>query len=101
VPNEHAENAGTRKRRHPKSFRLDPLENDIDVKRTLLRAPVNVVGRRDRIFGEQPRLRQGRASNTMLKGVSVALRTLAKPTSLIAEDIFANPACAPKAAPTG
>jgi transposase len=24
VPNEHAENAGTRKRRHPKSFRLDP-----------------------------------------------------------------------------
>ncbi len=29
VPNEHAENAGTRKRRHPEELRLDPLENNI------------------------------------------------------------------------
>jgi hypothetical protein len=30
VPNEHAENAGTRKRRHPEEPpALDPLENDI------------------------------------------------------------------------
>ena len=34
VPNEHAENAGTRKRRHPKSFRLDPLENGIRKQRS-------------------------------------------------------------------
>src|ERR1700687_5018340 len=32
VPNEHAENAGTRKRRHPEEApALDPLENEIDV----------------------------------------------------------------------
>ncbi len=31
VPNEHAENAGTRKRRHPKSLSpLDPLENPLE-----------------------------------------------------------------------
>jgi hypothetical protein len=36
VPNEHAENAGTRKRRHPEEpLALDPLENSIDVKQTL------------------------------------------------------------------
>jgi hypothetical protein len=35
VPNEHVENAGTRKRRHPEEPpALDPLENKIDVKRS-------------------------------------------------------------------
>jgi hypothetical protein len=32
---------------------------------------------------------------------SVALRTLAKPPCVIADDSFAKPACAPNAAPTG
>jgi len=44
---------------------------------------------------------QGRASNTILKGVSVALRTLANPPCVIADDSLAKPACAPNAAPTG
>jgi hypothetical protein len=45
--------------------------------------------------------RQARASITILNGVSVALRTWLKPPSAIAADSFANPACAPSAAPTG
>lgn len=46
VPNEHAENAGTRKRRHPKSLSpLDPLENNIDVKPLLRIASANVAKR--------------------------------------------------------
>ena len=44
---------------------------------------------------------QGRASKTILKGVSVALRTLPNPPCVIADDSLAKPACAPSAAPTG
>ena len=44
---------------------------------------------------------QGRASKTMLNGVSVALRTLPNPPCVIADDSLAKPACAPNAAPTG
>jgi hypothetical protein len=44
---------------------------------------------------------QGRASSTMLKGVSVALRTLPNPPCVIADESLAKPACAPSAAPTG
>jgi hypothetical protein len=36
----------------------------------------------------------------MLKGVSVALRTLPNPPCVIADDSLAKPACAPSAAPT-
>ena len=46
-------------------------------------------------------LSQGRASNTMLNGVSAALRTRSNPPSLMTDDSFAKPACAPSAAPTG
>ena len=44
---------------------------------------------------------QGRASKTILNGVSVALRTLPKPPCVIADESLAKPACAPSAAPTG
>ena len=47
------------------------------------------------------RLPYGRASMTMLNGVSAALRTLRKPPCLMAPETRANPACAPRAAPTG
>jgi hypothetical protein len=43
---------------------------------------------------------QGRASRIMLKGVSVARRTLRKPPPVITSRSFASPACAPSAAPT-
>ena len=42
----------------------------------------------------------GRASKTMLNGVSVARRTRLKPPAVITSRSFASPACAPKAAPT-
>lgn len=43
----------------------------------------------------------GRASMTMLNGVSAALRRLRKPPSLMVSETRAKPACAPRAAPTG
>jgi cation diffusion facilitator CzcD-associated flavoprotein CzcO len=47
------------------------------------------------------RQRQGRASSTILNGVSVALRTAPNPPCMIADESLAKPACAPNAAPTG
>jgi hypothetical protein len=47
VPNEHAENAGTRKRQNPEEPpALDPLENAIDVKLPFaLTGPKNAAGK--------------------------------------------------------
>ena len=42
----------------------------------------------------------GRASRTMLKGVSAARRTLEKPPFWMTSRSFVSPACAPRAAPT-
>ena len=61
VPNEHAENAGTRKRRHPEEGpALDPLENAIRV--TLVhRIGWHKVGERDvfvfpsQVIGDTPK----------------------------------------------
>ena len=52
-------------------------------------------------FGRGLRRFQGRASKTMLNGVSVAFRTLRNPPSVMAAESLATPACAPNAAPTG
>ncbi len=66
---------------------LDQAEffNAIDVRRSLLiasRAAALTLG----VVGPQP---QGRASRIMLNGVSVALRTLLNPPSVIADESFA------------
>ena len=56
-----------------------------------------------RLFAPHIRTRPqpyGRASKTMLNGVSVARRTLRKPPAMTASRSFASPACAPNAAPT-
>ena len=60
-----------------------------------------IASGRDHPDAAERGLPYGRASMTMLNGVSAALRTLRKPPCLMASETRANPACAPRAAPTG
>jgi len=55
---------------------------------------------RDAPFFARVRSPYGRASRTMLKGVSAARRTRVNPPARITSRSFASPACGPRLAPT-